>query len=67
MKKDKDLDFLFKNDLTKYSGKWVAISNRKVVSSSKSVKKTMQEARRKSKAKETLYAKIPRKNQSLIL
>ncbi|MFH1895346.1 MAG: DUF5678 domain-containing protein [archaeon] len=67
MKKDKDLDFLFKNDLSKYSGKWVAISNRKIVSSGRNIKNTMTQARKKSRSKETLYAKIPAKNQSLIL
>ncbi len=67
MKKDTEFEFFLEHDFRKYSSKWVAISGKKIISSGKSIKKTMTEARKKSKGKETLYARIQNKHQPLIL
>lgn len=62
-----DSKFFIEKDFTRYSGKWVAIRNQKIIASNSNIKKTLTEAKRKSGQEQFLIAKIPAKNQVLIL
>jgi hypothetical protein len=64
---NKDFQYFLKQDFTKYAGKWVAIYDQKIVSSSNSITDAIEQAKQKYKNKEFLFAKIPAKNQALIL
>ncbi|MBU2099865.1 hypothetical protein KKG83_05420 [Candidatus Micrarchaeota archaeon] len=64
---DKDSRFFLKKDFKKYSGKWVAVKNQKIISSDSSIKKALSEAKRKAGNTRFIFAKIPEKNQVLIL
>ncbi len=59
--------FFMENDLTPYAGKWVAILNEIVIASNKNIDKTLNDAKRLAGAEKFLIAKIPEKNQVLIL
>ena len=59
--------FLKKKDFSDYYGKWIAVSGSTVISSSSSIQKTIREAQANCNSKEYTLAKIPAKNQILIL
>lgn len=61
----KESRFFMDTDFSDYSGKWVAISGAKIISSSPNIKKTIKDA--KAQGKEYSLAKIPTKNQVLLL
>lgn len=56
-----------KKDLSKYSGNWIAISGKNIISSSRNINRVIAEAKRNSKGKEYVFTKVPKRNQSLIL
>ena len=64
---EKGLNFFLKKDLSKHAGQWVAISGDRVIASSKSINKVINEAKKNSKGKEYAYAKVPKRSQALIL
>ena len=55
----KDLEWFAKADLTKYSGRYVVIVNKKVVASGANAKKVWEEAKKKYPKKVSYLAKIP--------
>lgn len=61
----KEFDFFVKADLRKYSGRYVAIVDDKVIASGDNAKKVFEEARKKT-GKIPTIAKIPRE-EALIL
>lgn len=61
----KEFEFFVKTDLRKYSGKYVAIVEDKVVASGNNAKKVFEEAKKKT-GKIPTIAKIP-KEEALIL
>lgn len=54
-----DIEWYAKADLSKYKGKYVAISDKKVVASGTNAKKVLEEAKRKYPKKTTYMAKVP--------
>lgn len=54
-----------KRRLSKYSGKWIAIKDKKVLSSGKEIKEVMKKA--KKKVEEPILVKIPKEREILIL
>lgn len=61
-----DYEFFLEKDFSRHAGNWVAIYDRRIVSSSRSIEKAIRDAKRKCSGK-FLFAKIPKKNQALIL
>ena len=53
-----DYEWYLKQDLNRYNGKWVAIYNKKVVTSSKNLLKLFKEFKKKYPDKVPLLAKI---------
>ena len=64
---DKDFEFFLKKDFRRYAGKWVAIKNKKIIASNLNIKKALSLAKRKTGSESFTFAKIPQKNQTLIL
>ncbi len=62
----KEFEFYVKTDLSKYSGKYIAIIEEKVVASGSNAKKVLEEAKKKFPNKTPTLAKIP-KEEALIL
>jgi hypothetical protein len=62
----KNQDIFMEMDLTPYIGKWVAICDDKVVTSSPTFKETFKEAKRLCPGKRPLVAMVP-SNENLIL
>ncbi|HZX20639.1 MAG TPA: DUF5678 domain-containing protein [archaeon] len=62
-----DSKFFIKKDFSRYSGKWVAIRNKKIIASNSNINKALAQAKRKSGEEQFFIAKIPQKNQVLIL
>lgn len=58
---------VLKKSSSRHSGKWVAIRNHKVIASSKDAGKTFLEAKRKSGEQKFVLARVPEKNQAMIL
>lgn len=54
------------SDLSAYSGKWIAISEEKVIASSKSLKKLTEEVSEISSLEKVSFVKIPEKGEALI-
>ena len=54
----KNLEWFAKADLTKYSGRYVVIVNKKVVASGTNAKKVFEEAKRKRFRGKSVLAKI---------
>ena len=63
----RDSKFFIEKDFTHYSGKWVAIRNQKIIASHVNIDKTLTIARKKVGQAQLFIAKIPQKNQILIL
>jgi len=63
---DKSYEFYINNDLSEYSGKWVAIVDEQVVASGDNAKTVLEEAQKKFPDRMPLLAKIP-KQEVLIL
>ncbi len=61
-----NFDFFLKKDLTKFSGKWVAIVNKNIVASSDNLKNMMDEIKKKHPEKEPLIVRAPTRS-ALIL
>ncbi len=66
MSKSKEFEFYVKSDLSKYSGKYVAIVGDKVVSSGENAKEVWEQAKKKFPDKTSSLAKIP-KEETLVL
>ncbi len=64
-KKETDFDWFIDADLSKYSGKWIAIMNKKVIVSSKKLSKYFFDKVNKAKTKgeQPTIAKIPNKGE----
>lgn len=56
---NKDYEWFLKADLRKYAGKYIAISNKKVVTSGYAPDKVYEKAKRKSPKKEVILWKVP--------
>lgn len=54
----KNYEWFLKKDLSKFSGKWVAVVDKKVVASDKNVKKMIQEVKLKFPNKKPFVTKI---------
>lgn len=54
-----DYDWFVNTDLSRYKGKYVAVANRKVVSSGYDAKKVYEKARKKAPRSKPTLAKIP--------
>jgi len=67
MGRNVEVDYFMERDFKDHAGEWVAICNRRVISSSVSITKVIREAKKKCGNKKPLFAKIPAKNQTLIL
>jgi len=68
--KDRNVDYkwfcrLSRSTLNKYSGKWIAIKNKKILSSGYDGKKVIEEAEKN--VKEPILVKIPDEGEILIL
>lgn len=64
---NKDSKFFMKEDFSKHAGKWVAIKNEKIIASNSNIKKVLSKAKKEIGSTDFLFAKIPEKNQALIL
>jgi len=64
--KDKNYEWFVSHDLDKYKGRWIAIVDEKVVSSSDNAKVALDEAKKKYPGKRPVLAKLP-KGEALIL
>ncbi len=53
-----DYEWYLKQDLSRYNGKWVAIYNKRVVASSKDLRKLFREFKKKYPDKTPLLARI---------
>lgn len=62
----KEFEFYVRADLSKYSGKYIAIVGENVVASGDNAKEVLEEAKRKFPGKTPTLAKIP-KEEALIL
>ncbi len=58
---------VLKSGSSRYSGKWVAIRNQKVIASNEDAGKAFLEAKRKSYEQKFVLARVPEKNQAMIL
>jgi hypothetical protein len=58
----KEYNFFVKSDLSKFSGKWIAIKDNKVVANNHMIENVTKTVQRKG-LNSVLYAKIPRKNE----
>ena len=68
VKKSKsDFEFFMKKDFSKDAGNWVAICNRKVIASDVNATKVLKVAEKKCNSRKPIFAKIPRRNQIMIL
>ena len=65
-KNSKEYNFYIKNDLTKFSGKWIAIKNNNIVAQNARIENVTRSVERKN-INNVLYAKVPKDNQCLIL
>ncbi|MFH0954794.1 MAG: DUF5678 domain-containing protein [Candidatus Micrarchaeota archaeon] len=54
-----EYDFYLKNDLTRFSGEWVAIFGEKVVGHNKSFKEVAEMTDREFPGKKVLIARVP--------
>ena len=57
----KNYEFFMKTDLSTYIGKWIAICNKKIVSSGNNPKQVFQEAKKRCPDEKPLLAKVPEK------
>ncbi len=64
---DSDSKFFLKKDFARYSGKWVAIKGQKIIASDANINNAISAAKKKIGTEQFLFAKIPKKNQALIL
>jgi len=64
---NKDSRFFLKEDFSKHMGNWIAIKNEKIIASNSNIKKTLSKAKKKVGSTDFLFAKIPERNQALIL
>ncbi len=62
-----EFDFYSVADMSKHSGKWVAILGEKVIASGDDLKKVYEEAKRIAGKSEPLFARIPKQEEALIL
>ena len=62
-----EFEFYSVSDMSEYSGKWIAILGKEVVASGDDLKKVYDEAKEKSGKREPLFARIPDKEEALIL
>ena len=62
-----DSKFFLKKDFSRYCGKWVAIKNQKIIASDANINNAISAAKKKLGTRQFLFAKIPKKNQVLIL
>lgn len=63
--KSKEFEFYVKADLSKYSGRYIAIVGEEVIASRDNAKKVLEEAKKKFSDKTPTLAKIP-KEEALI-
>lgn len=64
---EKNYNFYMKTDLSKYMGQWIAISDKKIVSHNKGLKKVYRETRGLLKEKKPLFVKAPDEETMLFL
>lgn len=62
-----EFEFYSLSDMSKYSGKWVAILGKEVIASGDDFKEVYKEAKEKAKNRKPMFAQIPRKEETLIL
>ena len=62
-----EFDFYSISDMSEYSGKWVAIIGNKVIANGKNLKEVYKKAKEIAKNKEPMFARIPNKEEELIL
>lgn len=62
----KNYEFFVKTDLSKYSGKWIAIMDQKIVATGDSAEDVYKEAKKKYPNKKPSIAKIP-SGETLVL
>lgn len=60
-------DYFKNQDLTNYSGEWIAICDNKVVAHDKDLQVVIKEGQKKCSHKSPTYTKIPDKNAALVL
>ena len=53
-----DYEYLIKSDLSKYSGKWVAVCDARVVASNKNIKDLIKESKAKCGSKKPIITKV---------
>ena len=67
MSNQKDYDFFLKNDdLSKYSGEWIAICNQEIIFHNIDGEKVMKASLKRCKER-PLFIKVPTQNQAMIL
>lgn len=62
---ESDYEWYVKTNLSEFSGKWIAIIDKKIVSSNSDAKKLVEEIKEKYPKSKPLIAKVP--NEILIL
>ena len=55
----KEFQWLSKQDMRKYKGKWVAILDKNIIASGRNAKEIWERVRKKYKDSDPLFAKIP--------
>ncbi|AJF63113.1 MAG: Succinyl-CoA synthetase Alpha subunit [archaeon GW2011_AR20] len=58
---EKNYNFYMQTNLSEFIGQWVAISESKIISHDKDLKKVYKEAKSLSKGKRPLFVKVPDK------
>lgn len=58
---EKNYNFYMQTDLSKFIGQWIAISDNKIISHDKELKKVYKEAKTLLKEKKPLLVKVPDK------
>lgn len=59
-------EFFMNHDVTEYNDEWVAVSNDRVLSHGKKVKKVLEEAEDKAKGEKFLLTRVPGKETMIL-
>jgi len=62
---EKDFDFYVDADLKSYSGEWLLLSNKQILSHNKNLKKIMNDLKEKFSSEKPLLVKIPENSKML--
>ena len=60
-------NWFIKQDMSEYSGKWIAICKKAVVGNGKNAKEALEKAQKKCPGEEPILTKIPSKKEKVLI